>query len=267
MTVSRFWAAFLVLFIAGAASEAADLSTISRAIRKEPAYRTGKPKYCLLVFGSEAKARVWLVQDGDTLYVDRNGNGDLTEEGEKVSSRKSDDQQDGEYVFKAGVIRDGTLLHKGLELRIEKIGSLADRDPHIKALLAKKPDARGYCLLLQAEIPGWKGSAEGGRVDTYTYNSDVNGVLQFGDSLSSAPIVYFCGPRHITQLGQQRLLKGRQLELRWRRNVRSRPGSTSFLNYDGVVPKDAYPTVEIVYAPESLGSEAIRETYELKQRC
>ena len=30
---------------------AADLSTIDRVIKKEPAYRSGKPKYCLLVFG------------------------------------------------------------------------------------------------------------------------------------------------------------------------------------------------------------------------
>ncbi len=30
----------------------------------------------------------WLVRDGDTLYVDRNGNGDLTEPGEKVAAEK-----------------------------------------------------------------------------------------------------------------------------------------------------------------------------------
>ena len=60
-----------------------DLTKIGRVIAKEPNYR-GKPKYCLLVFGPEAKFRVWLVLDGDVLYVDRNGNGDLTETGERV---------------------------------------------------------------------------------------------------------------------------------------------------------------------------------------
>src|SRR5437868_4851523 len=59
-----------------------DLSKIERIIKKEPAYKT-KPRYCLLVFGPEAKTRVWLVFDGDTLHVDRNGNGDLTEEGKR----------------------------------------------------------------------------------------------------------------------------------------------------------------------------------------
>src|SRR5262249_46056667 len=76
-------ALFLVRNIAGAAW-AADLSRISRTIAKEPAYHN-KPKYCLLVFGPEAKTRVWLVLDGDVLYVDFNGNGDLTEKGERMA--------------------------------------------------------------------------------------------------------------------------------------------------------------------------------------
>jgi hypothetical protein len=75
----------LVLLAAGSApGSAADLSGIDRAIAREPAYKS-RPRYCLLVFGPEAKFRVWLVQDGDTLYVDRNGNGDLTEPGEKAT--------------------------------------------------------------------------------------------------------------------------------------------------------------------------------------
>jgi len=57
---------------------AADLTKIDRSIGKEPRYQTKAPKYCLLVFGPEAKYRVWLVLDGNTLYVDRNGKGDLT---------------------------------------------------------------------------------------------------------------------------------------------------------------------------------------------
>src|SRR5262252_4031078 len=65
---------------------ATDLSKIDRTIGKEPTYES-KPKYCLLVFGPEAKTRVWLVLDGDVLYVDRNGNGDLTEPNEKVAWR------------------------------------------------------------------------------------------------------------------------------------------------------------------------------------
>ena len=62
-------------------------SKIERKITKEPVYRK-TPKYCLVVFGAEAKTRIWLVVDGDTLYADLNGNGDLTEKAEKLKEGK-----------------------------------------------------------------------------------------------------------------------------------------------------------------------------------
>lgn len=58
------------------------LLDIDRKIRKEPLY-VGNPHYLLVTFGEEAKFRVWLVKDDHNLYVDRNGNGDLTEDGER----------------------------------------------------------------------------------------------------------------------------------------------------------------------------------------
>src|SRR5262250_2615532 len=71
-----------------------DLSKVDRTIAKEPAYRH-KPKYCLLVFGNDAKFRVWLVLDGDVLYVDCNGNGDLTERDERVVPERPDNGSPG----------------------------------------------------------------------------------------------------------------------------------------------------------------------------
>jgi hypothetical protein len=73
------------LILIAAPTFGVDLAKIARTIAKEPKYQS-KPKYCLLVFGPEAKTRVWLVLDPDArlLYVDRNGNGDLTEKGERV---------------------------------------------------------------------------------------------------------------------------------------------------------------------------------------
>src|SRR5262249_1027782 len=80
----------------------ADLTKIDRAIAKEPAYQS-KPKYCLLVFGPEAKTRGWLVLDGDTRFVDRNGNGDLTEKGERfVLALDEYDRKRGQRVWKVG---------------------------------------------------------------------------------------------------------------------------------------------------------------------
>jgi len=75
-------------------AQGADLTKIDRTIASEPAYKT-KPKYGLLVFGPEAKSRVWLVLDGDVLYVDRNGNGDLTEKGERINQVRASDETNG----------------------------------------------------------------------------------------------------------------------------------------------------------------------------
>src|SRR5262245_46497786 len=75
--------ALAVLLHEASTAAAVDLSKASRAIKKEPAYKS-KPRYCLMVFGPEAKHRVWLGLDGDTLYVDENGAGDLTGPGERV---------------------------------------------------------------------------------------------------------------------------------------------------------------------------------------
>jgi hypothetical protein len=49
---------------------------------KRLAYKA-KPKYCLMVLGREARRRVWLVLDGDTLYVDRSGNSLLSPTNER----------------------------------------------------------------------------------------------------------------------------------------------------------------------------------------
>ena len=59
----------LALGWAGTPARPADLKKVDRAIVKEPKY-TSQPYYALLVFGPEAKTRIWLVVDGEVLYVD-----------------------------------------------------------------------------------------------------------------------------------------------------------------------------------------------------
>src|SRR5207245_6414795 len=97
-----------------AGSAFADSPKIDRTIGKEPAYQTKKPKYGLLVFGPEGKDRVWLVHDGNTRYVDRNGNGDLTDPGEKVAAEKvpSRDPEEHGYGFDVGDVTVGGRTHK-----------------------------------------------------------------------------------------------------------------------------------------------------------
>jgi hypothetical protein len=77
MNCSRFMNALLASILLAGPTSAADLAKIDRKLVKEPAYAS-KAKYCLLVFGPEAKTRAWLVLDGDLLYIDRHADGDLT---------------------------------------------------------------------------------------------------------------------------------------------------------------------------------------------
>jgi hypothetical protein len=70
-------------FVTGRAA-AVDYDKVERKLTKEPAYRTRTPRYALLLFGPAARP-VWVVLDGETLYVDRNGDGDLTAGNERFA--------------------------------------------------------------------------------------------------------------------------------------------------------------------------------------
>jgi hypothetical protein len=138
-----------------------DLTTVDRTIAKEPVYQTKAPRYGLLVFGPEAKTRIWLVQDGDTLYVDRSGHGDLTQPANKVKATPSDwtDLKENTFYFEVGDVHEGSLLHRRLLLSVSKLDNYATNYPDVKTLLTKQPSLRGYTLSLDVEMPNRKGIA------------------------------------------------------------------------------------------------------------
>ncbi len=113
MAITRFLAAIAWFGFFSIAAPAQDLTKVDRGIAKEPAYQSKTPRYCLLVFGPEAKKRVWLVLDGDRLYVDRNGNGDLTEEGE-VGKLGVPGPRELTFSWGAGDTR-GSFLHLAVD--------------------------------------------------------------------------------------------------------------------------------------------------------
>ena len=243
------------------------LSGVDRTLTKEPTYRSS-PRYCLLVFGPEAKTRVWLVQDGDILYVDRNGNGDLTDPAKKVLAEGRDGVDDGTYAFKIGAIQDGAHVHKELNLYIAKIGYLADSDDSVAAFLAKNPNGRGYRLDAEVEMAGWKGNKPGGRLRHDTFYADTNGVLQFAERPGDAPVIHFGGPWQIRLYGRHQLTIGRDTDVYLGVGTPGLgPGTMTYIEYDGVIPENVYPTLDITYA--SSGSNGPRRTarYELKGRC
>jgi len=245
---------------------AADLAKIERKIAKEPVYQ-GKPKYCLLVFGPEAKTRVWLVQDGGTLYVDRNADGNLTGPGKTVEHEK-EAAIGGEDFFAAGDLRERGLLHQGLTVHVTKLDRYAEREDIVAEHLAKEPKARGYLVSTNVEIP----NVGGGRTRRVYQSTDkfydLHGFLEFADRPGDAPILHFRGPWEATLYSRQRLTVGRDADLDVGVGTPGLgPGTTVWTRHDDIVPERGFLTAEILYPPAHKGQPPIRELYELKKRC
>jgi hypothetical protein len=100
-----------------------DYTRINRPLVKEPAYQSRVPQYGLLLFGPEARLRVWVVLDGDTIYLDRNGDGDLT--GKEKRFAKPADWRGVELADPDGKTR----------YRIEGVGVYRETKPSRTSLL------------------------------------------------------------------------------------------------------------------------------------
>ena len=97
---------------------------------------------------------------------------------------------------------------------------------------------------------------------------DANGVLQFADRPQNAPVVHFGGPLQVTLFGRHRLTAGRSTDLFLGVGAPGHgPGTTAWVEYEGLIPEKAHPTVEVVYPPKEPGGPPVRERYELKERC
>jgi hypothetical protein len=258
-----------------AAQASADPPQIVRTLAKEPRYQTKTPKYGLLVFGAEGKDRVWLVHEGDTLYVDRNGNSDLTEPAEKVPAEKRagvNPHEDG-YSFAVGelTLKDGK--HKGLTVHIVPLKRYADsalgERAEVKAALAKDPKAAVVSLAIEVETTGPKGGGVDGRLAFSAGPHDLNGVFQLSDTPANAPVVHLGGPLQITFYGELPTLRaGRDGELVLVVGTPGiGPGTFAMLGYTSTIPDDAKPTCELMFSAAKLGSSPLKEKFEIKQRC
>ncbi len=216
---------------------AADLSKIDRTIGKEPAYQN-KPRYCLLVFGPEASTRVWLVKDGDVLYLDRNGNGDLTEAGKRLAGNTGD---------AAGAITDsaGRKKYKIQGCNLTKIGGGKDGK-----------EQKDYCHIT-IDIDG--------AFRQYT-------LAGFADRPQDAPVVHFDGPLTVDVEGQDTILergdKPSHLFVSMQtRGHGERLGSEVLVNYALGIPEDIQPVVEIEFPSKEPGGKPVTAKYTLKERC
>jgi hypothetical protein len=155
--------------LSGNSVDAFDLAKIDRNISRQPEYTTDAPRYCLLVFGPDAATRVWLVHDGNVLYVDRNGNNDLTEIGERVSRLATS------VSFDAGIIRDRLGRVNTLQVSVQSDGTA-------KLRVKQGRESSQYAGLGKAIRP------------------------RFADRPEEAPIIHFGGPMTLGQYGPRQSL-------------------------------------------------------------
>src|SRR5262249_34625811 len=180
----------------------ADLTRTDRTIAKEPAYKS-KPKYCLLVFGPEAKTRVWLVLDGDRLYVDRNGNGDLTDDGEcLVAVQKTLSTAGKARVWQVGDVAasGGKVVYKGL--------TVLDSSE----VLDSKLGSRGLGITVNVPIGSTRAFQSAGsavhRAAGYNDKKPSAPKLRFADRPQDAPVIHFGGPLRILLRHPERFTAG-----------------------------------------------------------
>jgi len=265
--------AFAALLLASVAV-AAEPPKIDRSIGEQPKY-VGQPVYALLVFGPDAKDRVWLARDGDTLFVDKNGNGDLTDPGEAVARtkpRKGREDEDGR-TFDIGDITVGGKTHKGLTVYASPLADYANSEagklPSVKAALEKNAKAAVYSLRCEVDAPGVKGGGTGGRLDMAAGRLDLNGPLQFADTPADAPVVHFGGPLEVSFYGEvPKMRVGRGTEFVLVVGTPGvGPGTFAMLGYQDCIPTDAYPKAEVTFAAKTAGDAPVKELFEIKERC
>jgi hypothetical protein len=246
-------------------TQAADLAGIERKIAREPAYQTRTPKYCLLAFGLDAKTRVWLVQDGDTLYVDRNGNGDLTDDGKPV---KVKGQSDDYRSFEAGDLTVGGLTHTGLSVtQMKATAESVGNDQEWQRVKKSGPEPWTWWVRITAER-GADDTRDLPRKIGYVINGDGAGMLLFADRPQDAPIIHLNGLFTIAlQDRKQRLIASDKTMLQIGIGPQGLgPGTFAFVLYPNTIP-DVYPEAEITFPPRGAGQDPITRKYTLKQRC
>lgn len=134
----------------------AELKSLPRKLDQEPRYVSKNPRYCMLVFGPKAETRIWLTLDlaydpllgkpgkTESLFADLNGNGKLTDDGEKIpvtvktvkrrspitSFSNSEEYNLDLLQFKVVDVKskDGKTVYKDLLVEVDwYVGGRADR--------------------------------------------------------------------------------------------------------------------------------------------
>jgi hypothetical protein len=246
-----------------------DLGNAKRGLLREPTYQSKTPGYLLLVFGPEAKSRCWLVFDRDAnlVYVDRDGDGDLTDSDERVIAETR--------IEKLHVSFDPGIIER--ELPTFKVGTITERATGIRHTEVKLDVDWMMSLVrpgLSLKLAGQEQVYPGG------YS------LSFGKSPATAPVLHLRGPLTLKPCAanagtlsfssdgdlqpqeEQALVLGEkphELQVNvgtpgWGR------GSFTVLSC-AAVPENVHPVAEIEFRHREAGKPPIRRSYVLSKRC
>jgi hypothetical protein len=261
-----FGLALTAMLLAAPAAAASDLGKIDRTIAKEPAYQTKEPRYCLLVFGPEARFRVWLVQDGDVLFVDRNGNGDVTESGERVDKSQG---EAGNRRFEVGELVDGALRHAiPYVMEFPATEDFVGDAKEVARIKGKHEKAINTWISIRAERPDSDDRPLPKHIQ-YIVNGDGLGYLAFADRAQDAPVVHLNGPWTLgLQDIKQHLVVGKQTNLQIGVGTPGiGPGTFAFVLYPNTIPADAFPVGDFSFPAKEPGGKAVTQTVVFKKRC
>jgi hypothetical protein len=234
-----------------------------------------------MVFGPEARDRVWLVLDDEALYVDRNGNGDLTEEGKRIKFPEFTSSDHPIYheerSIKAGAVTVGGLTHTDLELsqyrcrrKIEgEVDDLAEWQDQLDSIWRQLPNGIIHMVSLKLD-PNCYQLFDKPSAATVLHFAwvDGNGFLGLSVRPESAPILHFGGPL-TRQLNPGEKLRQGNDPARTTLLIGTcglGAGSFATMSYD-LVPKEVRPVVEIRFPTKSPGHEPVIRKYVLKERC
>ena len=215
------------------------VSRFARTLIKEPMYQS-TPKYSLIALGNSGDVKVWMVEDGKRLFVDKNANGDLTDDGPPIEPSNVRDiganRWDFDYLLDVITPTNGSR-HTSFVLRRWNYN--------------EKEDSYGLSLSVDGRMPmyaGWFGTF-------------------WSTNRENAPVIHFGGPFTPELLRRKEFTIGetqQRLSLCFI-NPGSGAGAESRLSIDAL-PRSVVPELNIEW-PTAGGSAPLRTSYLLTQRC
>ena len=253
----------LVLLVGGGLAQADGLAKIERKIATLPTFSAEVQYYALLVLGAEQEKRVWLVIDDHDLYVDKNGNGDLTEEGERLQAPRKVGRSDfitsrswGVAEFDESGRYSDFRVHLGLvnpSWRPAKTASNRQRMEAFMAVVRKTPHANLTSIYL---------TIDGKRTQLCS--------TMFGVTPETAPVLHMDGPLTlglVESFAGFRFWRGAEQKLTVAVGTRGHgPATFSYAMY-AELPEEARPVLEIEFPGAEPGTYLPKRMIELTQRC